>query len=104
MFFIYYFSLTVQPTLDKYSVSESYYSQSEQKQIEKELENEIKNINYTDEIGKTEKSYPVIDQRDVNEIVKSESCSIRNSKSFMLQNNNQIERMRSLQNNLNKYL
>lgn len=91
-----------QPTLDKYSVSESYYSQLEQKQDEKELENEIKNINFTDEISKTEKSYPIFDKREINEMLKSESSIIRESKSFMIFDNNKIERMRSSQKNLNR--
>ncbi len=62
-------------------------------------------MSYSNEMGKTEKSYPIIiDQRESNEMASGTSRIRRSSKNFIIENNNQIERMRSYQNNHNMYV
>jgi len=61
-------------------------------------------MSYSNEMGKTEKSYPIIDQRESNEMASGTSRIRRSRKNFIIENNNQIERMRSYQNNHNMYV
>ena len=79
-------------------MSESVYSESSHKKNDKEYENENRNANVTDEIDKTEKSFPIISNNNSNCIVNK---NITN-KSLIIESKDDIRKSEKKQNYFNK--